>query len=758
MKKLALLICLMFALPVFADPNTGLSHLWKFDTNSADVNFTDYVGDANLTVSAASTSVVYIPGIAGYGAMKGNVGATYYQAVWTGSIVTHTSYLVWFKITPPGWGGYLFKGLPNERTVLVYDGTDITFRVGGLNGHVGIQAPITGLEDGGWHMLAIVLDTATSSNSLVSVDGSALTPVAGITGSLPSADTNFVVLPAGEEVSDVNIGQMAFWGDVNISGDIAELYNSGTGIPLLPTGGATTYYTLTYTAGANGSITGSNPQIVAEGANGTAVTAVPDSGYAFQYWSDGNTANPRTDYSIAADLTVEAVFVGDGGCSLTIYDKIGSAEPALRGAWVGTTCPFRFNLFAGTGTVEVNIWTGTAVDANLVDNPDSNSTFVTVTGDVNVIANYAEGANPCYLLAGGDANGILTEPNLDGKLIGGTTRGLFGCTCGDTFNITYEPNNGFAFNLWQGKTSAITDINDASTTIEVNHPWWVIAFATTDTNSYTLTMADDGNGSTVPTTGGHTYDYNAVVEINAIPDSAAHTFTRWFGSGTGKIVITSSDADPNVAGVYECNGLYGGSAFWGYPEFFTRTDGAYNIWFDTANSAWYISAVLGTTGDNYFYSYEAENPAMVYTLLSNFSNYGGAASGTITSVYSCCAIADANATFTTITMTTDLTAKAYFEDCTGTLLVYVQYDDATPILAADFAGVTCGSSQEYDVNLIEGDYVFSGWTSTGSGAIDDATTTNINVTVTGDCTVTVHYELSAFGKLMRVLRLLRIGE
>ena len=40
-------------------------------------------------------------------------------------------------------------------------------------------------------------------------------------------------------------------------------------------------YTLTYTAGANGSITGTSPQTVDYGADGTAVTAVADTGYHF---------------------------------------------------------------------------------------------------------------------------------------------------------------------------------------------------------------------------------------------------------------------------------------------------------------------------------------------------------------------------------------------------------------------------------------------------------------------------------------------
>ena len=61
-------------------------------------------------------------------------------------------------------------------------------------------------------------------------------------------------------------------------------------------------YTLTYTAGANGTITGTSPQTVNHGANGTAVTAVPNAGYHFVNWSDASTANPRTDTNVTANI------------------------------------------------------------------------------------------------------------------------------------------------------------------------------------------------------------------------------------------------------------------------------------------------------------------------------------------------------------------------------------------------------------------------------------------------------------------------
>ena len=54
-------------------------------------------------------------------------------------------------------------------------------------------------------------------------------------------------------------------------------------------------YTLTYTAGANGSITGTSPQTVNYGADGSEVTAVPNTGYHFVNWSDGVLTAARTD-------------------------------------------------------------------------------------------------------------------------------------------------------------------------------------------------------------------------------------------------------------------------------------------------------------------------------------------------------------------------------------------------------------------------------------------------------------------------------
>ena len=67
-------------------------------------------------------------------------------------------------------------------------------------------------------------------------------------------------------------------------------------------------FTLTYSAGTGGSITGSVFQVVQSGADGSAVTATPATGYAFSAWSDGVLTAGRTDLDVSSDLTVAATF------------------------------------------------------------------------------------------------------------------------------------------------------------------------------------------------------------------------------------------------------------------------------------------------------------------------------------------------------------------------------------------------------------------------------------------------------------------
>jgi len=67
-------------------------------------------------------------------------------------------------------------------------------------------------------------------------------------------------------------------------------------------------FSLTYTAGSNGSISGDSPQSVVEGNDGTPVTAVADPDYHFVDWSDGVLTATRQDTNVTGDITVTASF------------------------------------------------------------------------------------------------------------------------------------------------------------------------------------------------------------------------------------------------------------------------------------------------------------------------------------------------------------------------------------------------------------------------------------------------------------------
>ena len=71
-----------------------------------------------------------------------------------------------------------------------------------------------------------------------------------------------------------------------------------------------TMHTLNYTAGDNGIVVGRKIQLVAEGADGEYVVAVPNDGYEFSKWIDDDVETAaRQDIAVTGDVDVTAVFV-----------------------------------------------------------------------------------------------------------------------------------------------------------------------------------------------------------------------------------------------------------------------------------------------------------------------------------------------------------------------------------------------------------------------------------------------------------------
>lgn len=144
-------------------------------------------------------------------------------------------------------------------------------------------------------------------------------------------------------------------------------------------------YTLNYVAGSGGSISGTNPQHVEPGNDGTEVTAVPDTGYHFTSWSDGVLTASRTDTNINADLTVTANFeinsytlTYTAGANGTIS---GTSPQTVNHGSSGTEVTAEAD--AGFAFLD---WSDGVLTASRTD--------TNVTGDIDVTANFVEFSPP----------------------------------------------------------------------------------------------------------------------------------------------------------------------------------------------------------------------------------------------------------------------------------------------------------------------------------------------------------------------------
>lgn len=155
-----------------------------------------------------------------------------------------------------------------------------------------ISGSVAGLTNANTVGLTLT-DTTTSATQVLGTQGN---------GSFTFA----TALDAGDgwsvSVSTQPVGQMCAVSNgsgTNLSADVSNVTVTCT----------TNTYTLSYSADANGTLSGNlNQTGVPYGGNGTAVTAQANTGYHFVQWSDGVTTATRTDTDVAANISVTATF------------------------------------------------------------------------------------------------------------------------------------------------------------------------------------------------------------------------------------------------------------------------------------------------------------------------------------------------------------------------------------------------------------------------------------------------------------------
>ena len=279
-------------------------------------------------------------------------------------------------------------------------------------------------------------------------------------------------------------------------------------------------YTLTYTAGANGSIPGGSPQTVDYGADGTAVTAVADEGYHFVNWTGTYTStdNPRTDTNVTADISVTANFAIDTHTITVTQGANGAIAPDPAVVNYGADQAFTITPATGYHVTDV-------LADGVSQGPVTDYTFTNVIADGQTItASFAINTYTLTYTAG--ANGSIP---------GGSPQTVdYGA---DGTAVTAVADEGYHFVNWTGTyTSTDNPRTDTNVTADIS----VTANFAVDQATYTLTYTAGANGS-ITGTSPQTIDQGADgSEVTAVADSGYH-FTGWSDG-----VLTATRTDLNV--------------------------------------------------------------------------------------------------------------------------------------------------------------------------------------------------------------------
>jgi hypothetical protein len=403
----------------------------------------------------------------------------------------------------------------------------------------GVAQAIAATPDEGYHFVewlgspnASLGDANAASTTATLVGDAAITPVfainlyhltyaAGSNGAITGSAVQTVAHGGdGTAVTAVPDEGYRFVGWSDASTDNPRQDLSVTGDITVTATFAIDVYTLTYTAGPNGAITGATVQTVVKGGDGTAVTAVPDAGYRFVGWSDASIGNPRQDLSVTGDIAVTATF------AINVYDLTYTAGPngAIAGSAVQTVA------HGGDGTAVTAIpdegysfveWS----DAS-TDNPRQD---LSVTGDIAVTATFAINVYDLTYTAG--PNGAIA-----GSAVQTVAHG------GDGTAVTAVPDEGYSFVEW---SDASTDNprQDLSVTGDIT------VTATFSVDEYTVVFRTDGTpGALVNGALTVTYTVAPGADCTAVTAQAPAGlgFTGWSGDHVGTdnpLTLTNVTAD-----------------------------------------------------------------------------------------------------------------------------------------------------------------------------------------------------------------------
>jgi len=229
-------------------------------------------------------------------------------------------------------------------------------------------------------------------------------------------------------------------------------------------------YTVTFTAGTGGSISGTTSQTVLCGGNSIEVNAIPDTANSYQFsdWSDGSTQNPRTVTNVTSDINLTANFT---------KHYIINFTAGIGGALIGTD---RQTVPQGDDCTEVTAVAGNCYEfMGWSDGSSENTrTLTNVTSNMDFTANFAQ------------INYTVTFTGTGGSLTGTTTQTV---ACGnECTQVVVADYAYYRFVGWSGdhsgteKSLTITNVTsnmDITAIFEIIYP-----NGTMNATEYTVTV------------------------------------------------------------------------------------------------------------------------------------------------------------------------------------------------------------------------------------------------------------------------------
>ncbi len=296
--------------------------------------------------------------------------------------------------------------------------------------------------------------------------------------------------------------------------------------------------TLVVTAGKGGTVAlpGLGSFSYDQGAR-VVVQAQADSGYIFSTWTGtavdaGRVAEPTSAGTIVQmdkDYTLQANFQLRG-LNLNVSAGIGGTVIApgvgdfsyLRGAVVVISAK------ANAGYHFVN-WTGSAVDALKVADPNSATTMLTMDDNCTVRAIFAGNKHTLVVAwtMGGSVETVTTWNDVRTTL---TSQGAFQIDDGATVQMTARADAGWHFTHWSGAPDSANSVLTFTMAEDRN----IQAYFAKDGKTIVVS-AGEGGTVTQPGVGKYSYERGTVVPLQALANTG-YRFVKWTGS-----VVDSND-------------------------------------------------------------------------------------------------------------------------------------------------------------------------------------------------------------------------